>query len=611
MKQYYTLMQVRTRLQSLLMIFVLLTFYLSAFGRGGNDPFITEWNIPSGTTYFTVSAWGSGAGYDISWSGTAGSGSATGETTPYTITGLMEGSLTVVISGGLDRVKIDNGGGSFGKSELGQSAEELLVNVTQWGDIHWTTMYRAFANCSNLDITATDVPDLSGVADMYGMFEQCSSLVGNASMGNWDVSSVTNMSGMFNYAGTFNQDIGNWDVSSVTDMSYMFAYTNFDKDISSWDVNSVTDMSGMFSDAIFNQPIGSWVVSSVTNMAEMFSNNTYFNQSIGNWDVSSVNNMSDMFASTDFNQDISSWNVANVQYMVDMFYGTTYFNQDISGWDVSKVDLMTDMFHDATSFNQNLGSWDLTQIDAGSNSMTQMFENSGMDCNNMGLTLKGWKLNQNTPSGVPIGVQGRNIPSNYTSYVKYLHDTKSWTFSTYPMPTCAPLPVNFLSFTAIQNPENKSSALLNWQTASEVNSNYFKVMRSYDMKVWDEIGQVKSSGNSQVAKKYEFIDNKPSAINYYRLEEVGWDGSLTQSKIRMLTFGNKVDGGITIYPNPAKDYLWVKVSGTRGYKIMNAAGVIMSSGIIHSDSERLDISALKKGLYLIQIGETIEKFIVE
>jgi len=95
---------------------------------------------------------------------------------------------------------------------------------------------------------------------------------------------------------------------------------------------------------------------------------------------------------------------------------------------------------------------------------------------------------------------------------------------------------------------------LNWQTASEVNSNYFKVMRSYDMKVWDEIGQVKSSGNSQVAKKYEFIDNKPSAINYYRLEEVGWDGSLTQSKIRMLTFGNKVDGGITIYPNPAKDY---------------------------------------------------------
>ena len=39
----------------------------------------------------------------------------------------------------------------------------------------------------------------------------------------------------------------NWiDVSEITDMSDMFAYSKFNVDISGWDVSSVTNMSGMF-----------------------------------------------------------------------------------------------------------------------------------------------------------------------------------------------------------------------------------------------------------------------------------------------------------------------------------------------------------------------------
>ena len=41
--------------------------------------------------------------------------------------------------------------------------------------------------------------------------------------------------------------IASWDVSAITDMSYLFDYaSHFNENISSWDTSSVTDMESMF-----------------------------------------------------------------------------------------------------------------------------------------------------------------------------------------------------------------------------------------------------------------------------------------------------------------------------------------------------------------------------
>jgi len=112
----------------------------------------------------------------------------------------------------------------------------------------------------------------------------------------WDVSSVTNMENMFQYAYAFNQDIGSWDVSNVTNMGLMFAQTSFNQDIGSWDVSSVTNMYKMFEYArAFNQDIGSWNVGNVTYMNAMFYKATSFNQDISSWCVSNINSSTELF----------------------------------------------------------------------------------------------------------------------------------------------------------------------------------------------------------------------------------------------------------------------------------------------------------------------------
>jgi surface protein len=238
----------------------------------------------------------------------------------------LEGIYNVTIDGVLNGWRF-----AFGGDRL------KIHDISQWGDMQLGNSSRYFAGAQNLQISATDAPDLSRTTNLNSMFEIATSF--NSDIGHWDVSSVTSMSYMFFYASSFNQDIGGWNVSSVTDMGGMFDYaTSFNQEIGHWDVSSVTDMSRMFSVATsFNQPIGEWNVSSVTDMHTMFLDASSFNQDISNWDVSSVTDMHTMFLdASSFNQDIGKWDVSSVTDMTDMFHNVTLstLNYDnlLIGW---------------------------------------------------------------------------------------------------------------------------------------------------------------------------------------------------------------------------------------------------------------------------------------
>ena len=197
--------------------------------------------------------------------------------------------------------------------------DSSIIDVMQWGDEKWKAIDYFFSNSTLKAISAKDTPNIS---------------------------SVTNMSGMFSNASSFNGDLSSWDTSSVVFMYSMFSNArSFNGDLSSWKTSNVTYMSNMFSNArSFNGDLSSWDTSSVTDMSEMFYDASSFNGNLSSWDTSSVTDMSRMFSgASSFNSDLSSWDTSSVVFMYSMFSGASSFNRDLSSWDTSSMTDMSNM----------------------------------------------------------------------------------------------------------------------------------------------------------------------------------------------------------------------------------------------------------------------------
>jgi len=174
------------------------------------------------------------------------------------------------------------------------------------------------------------------------------------------------------------------------------------------------------------------------------------------------------------------------------------------------------------------------------------------------------------------------------------------------------LPVELLSFDAEKKGE---SVLLTWKTAQEQNSSRFEIERSNNGVTFKLIGTVASAGNSTTTKNYSLTDNLPSTgVNYYRLKQIDIDGSFTYSKVASVNFDRSEK--ITVFPNPASDRLFIRVPDRSNFsfvRITDASGKLVLQKEIASSAIELDVRALPKGWYVIQLigDDNVEKIFVK
>jgi len=350
-----------------------------------NNNFVTVWNLAiagSGATQLSLGTATSGVvnytWQEISPGSATGSGSWSGST--LTITGLPTSSIIrlQIAPTNFQRIIINTG-----------TDRNRLSLVENWGSTAWTSMQDAFFGCANLQVTATDAPDLSGVTNMSQMFRDCTTLNSPSNINSWSTGAVTDLSYIFSSASAFNQNISGWNTGAVTNMEGLFRQASaFNQNVGTWNTSAATNMSWMFNGAsTFNQNIGSWNTSSVSNMSYMFWQASDFNQDISSWNTGVVTNMGSMFyQATAFNQNIGTWNTGAVVNMGGMFWEATSFNQDIAVWNTGAVINMSEMFQQATAFNQDIGSWNTSAV----NDMSYMFRQANSYDNGGSNSINNW-----------------------------------------------------------------------------------------------------------------------------------------------------------------------------------------------------------------------------
>ncbi len=210
---------------------------------------------------------------------------------------------------------------------------------------------------------------------------------------------------------------------------------------------------------------------------------------------------------------------------------------------------------------------------------------------------------------ISFTLSGINIPTSSTIHFRFLDGNPAGSDDMMGVDdfqiSMVAIPVEMVSFTAKKAGTTNKLA---WQTATELNNQYFDVQRSTDGATFQTIGQVKGVGNSVALNNYEFMDEAPSlGTNYYRLQQVDYNGKTTTSKTVAVNTTGK--GSAKVFPTLATDKINVLTTSDKEetFTITNMMGQTVLSGRMVNALD-INVSQLAKGMYILQVAGDAVKF---
>jgi hypothetical protein len=166
----------------------------------------------------------------------------------------------------------------------------------------------------------------------------------------------------------------------------------------------------------------------------------------------------------------------------------------------------------------------------------------------------------------------------------------------------APLPVVLTGF---QGQATAAGVALSWQTASELNSDYFVVERSADpAQGFEALHRVAGKGTSSQPQRYQFTDVVPLSLGYYRLRQVDRDGTTTYGPV--VTVAARVSAaGLGAYPTVAAATLTITgATPGAGLDILDQAGRAVQRVAAPGRQSPLDVRHLPAGNYFVRDATT-------
>jgi len=175
----------------------------------------------------------------------------------------------------------------------------------------------------------------------------------------------------------------------------------------------------------------------------------------------------------------------------------------------------------------------------------------------------------------------------------------------------APMPVELVNFEFDLNYKDKG-VKLNWETASEINNDYFEILMSENGRDFAAMDRVYSNEGNTDGAKYSYSHlNAPRQSIYYKLKQVDYSGSVSFSEI---IFRSALPNtSWNIYPNPSRGAFQISAPNQISnidvltYELSSMTGATVKQGTFKSN-EIIEHSDLLKGIYILQWTYKGERF---
>ena len=167
---------------------------------------------------------------------------------------------------------------------------------------------------------------------------------------------------------------------------------------------------------------------------------------------------------------------------------------------------------------------------------------------------------------------------------------------------CLPLPVEL---TSMDGYHQDGINHIRWETATELNNDFFVLERSLNGINWVELGRIDGAGTTTSSVSYRYEDPNPADnVTYYRLSQTDFNGTVEQHE--SISIKSQTNQEPYVYvANPEDGFLYF--SGTYAFDLYNSMGQKVRSGMDH----RMSMESIGTGVYILKIGNFTQKVLIK